>query len=77
MMSGEPNLEFKFKLLYQTIGRPYCKYFAGDERMCLLSENYRSDDEEEMQWHIALNCYGDINICDLPEKFRHLVRNIE
>lgn len=42
-----------------------CRYFEGDELECELS--IMGDYSER---HIACNCDGDINQCDLPEKFQ-------
>ena len=62
---------FKLKLLLSCL-RIICRYFEGDEQACGLSiEYYReADDVEDFECHIACNCDGDINQCDLPEKFR-------
>ena len=55
---------FKLKLLLSCL-RITCRYFTGDEQVCGLSE---LGDFETC--HIACNCDGDINQCDLPEKFQ-------
>ena len=55
---------FKLKLLLACL-RITCRYFIDDERVCGLSElgNHET-------WHITCNCDGDINQCDLPDKFQ-------
>ena len=53
---------FKLKLLLSCL-RITCRYFTGDEEECELSGDY----EER---HIACNCDGNINQCDLPDKFQ-------
>lgn len=55
---------FKLKLLLSCL-RITCRYYQGDEEECELPE---LGDFEEC--HIACNCGGDINECDLPEKFQ-------
>ena len=61
---------FKLKLLLSCL-RITCRYFKGDEAVCGLSEEYASSkDIEYPEWHVACNCDGNINQCDLPEKFR-------
>ena len=61
---------FKLKLLLSCL-RITCRYFTGDEEVCSLSAEYvPKDDTEYPEWYIACNCDGDINQCDLPEKFQ-------
>ena len=63
------NDSFKLKLLLSCL-RITCRYFKGDEEVCELSEEYDAKDTEFPEYHIACNCDGDINQCDLPEKFQ-------
>ena len=44
-----------------------CRYFKGDEEICGASE-YGSDTFDG-EGHVACNCDGNIDRCDLPEKF--------
>jgi hypothetical protein len=60
---------FKLKLLLSCL-RITCQYFKGDEDECGLSLEYIPKDAEDYDCHIACNCDGDINQCDLPEKFQ-------
>ena len=62
--TNEMNDSSKLKLLLSCL-RITCRYFAGDEQVCGLSE---LGDFETC--HIACNCDGDINECDLPDKFQ-------
>lgn len=55
---------FKLRLLLSCL-RITCRYFTGDEEGCLLSQLGNYEDS-----HIACNCDGDINQCDLPDKFQ-------
>lgn len=61
--------EFKLSLLLDCL-RITCKYFKGDEEVCELSEKYFSNDDSYPDCHVACNCNGDINRCDLPDKFQ-------
>jgi len=65
------NNSFKLRLLLSCL-RVTCRYFQGDEEVCKLSDEYTSKDDEYPELHIACNCDGDINHCDLPEKFQYL-----
>ncbi|KKN56278.1 hypothetical protein LCGC14_0574230 [marine sediment metagenome] len=58
---------FKLKLLLSCL-RITCRYFEGDEHQCGVSEKYWCEVSGDS--HIACNCDGDINQCDLPEKFQ-------
>ena len=58
---------FKLKLLLAGL-RITCRYFTGDEEECGLSEVGVKGIFDDC--HIACNCDGDINQCDLPEKFQ-------
>ena len=60
---------FKLKLLLSCL-RITCRYYKGDELECSLSDEYIPKEGEEPEWHFAYNCDGDINKCDLPEKFQ-------
>ncbi len=55
---------FPLKLLLSCL-RITCRYFTGDEEVCGLSElgNHKT-------CHIACNCNGELDRCDLPEKFQ-------
>ena len=55
---------FKLHLLLSCL-RITCRYFTGDEEVCELSQ---TGDFEEC--HVTCNCDGNINRCDLPEKFQ-------
>jgi len=59
-----PDLEFRFQLLLNAVPVG-CRYFTGDEEVYKLSEDCDSD------CHVACNCDGDINRCDLPEEFQN------
>ncbi len=62
---------FKLTLLLSCL-RITCQYFKGDEEECGISEKHW--DENVGDSHIACNCDGDINRCDLPENFqRYLI----
>lgn len=67
-MNDRPDLEFKFRLLLKTIPVT-CRYFTGDGQMCEVTGDYIPEDPRDYQCHVACNCYGDINKCDLPEKY--------
>lgn len=60
---------FKLKLLLAGL-RITCRYFKGDEDECGLSKTYIYKDPEDYDGHMTCNCDGDINQCDLPEKFQ-------
>jgi len=60
---------FKLRLLLSCL-RITCRYFQGDENECGLSDEYIPKEDEDMGWHVACNCDGDISRCDLPEKFQ-------
>ncbi len=55
---------FKLKLLLSCL-RITCRYFDGDEQVCGLSEL-----GDFSTCHIACNCNGELDRCDLPEKFQ-------
>lgn len=59
--------EFKLKLLLASL-RITCRYFQDDEQVCELSVLHWQEDVDDC--HIACNCNGDINHCDLPKKFQ-------
>lgn len=58
---------FKLRLLLASL-RITCRYYRGDEYQCGVSEEYWHEVEGDS--HIACNCDGDINKCDLPDKFQ-------
>lgn len=60
--TNEMTDSFKLRLLLSCL-RITCRYFNGDEEECGASEDYS-------ECHIACNCDGNINQCDLPEKFQ-------
>lgn len=66
------DTDMKLKILLACL-RITCRYFQGDEEECKLAGdwNYKYTDlgEDEYDTHRACNCDGDINECDLPEKF--------
>ena len=64
--TNEMTDSFKLKLLLACL-RITCHYFQGDEEVCELSELSPGAFSE---YHIACNCDGDINKCDLPDKFQ-------
>jgi hypothetical protein len=68
-VTKEMTDSFKLKLLLSCL-RITCRYFNGDEYKCSLSLEYIPKDAEDYECHIACNCDGDINQCDLPEKFQ-------
>ena len=51
--------EFLFQLLIATLGNPKCKYYQGDEELCL---KYKADDGSSFP---TCNCDGKISECDL------------
>ena len=59
---------FKLGLLLDCL-QITCRHFKGDEEVCCLSEKYFSDGTEYPDCHVACNCNGRIECCDLPEKF--------
>jgi len=63
------NDSFKLRLLLSCL-RITCRYYQGDEWECGLSNEYIPEDAEPLECHMARNCDGDINQCDLPEKFQ-------
>lgn len=56
-------MDKKLTILLETL-RIICKYYTRDDEVCLKSE-----DKFEDECHIACNCEGDINYCDLPDKY--------
>ena len=69
-MSDTVSNDFKLKLLLDGL-RVTCCYFTGDEEVCKVSEmgSFVHDDDS---CHVTCNCNGDINQCDLPERFQTL-----
>ncbi len=68
------EVDFRLKLLLSSL-RITCRYFKDDNEICELSEEYAPEQpaDDESDWHRAYNCGGDINKCDLPDKFRDLL----
>ena len=60
---------FKLKLLLSCL-RITCRYYEGDEEECGLSAEHIPQNTIDFDCHIACNCDGDINQCDLPDKFQ-------
>ena len=67
----EPDLEFKFRLLLRAL-RVTCRFFEGRTKACKLSNIYDEDVNELADGHLTDNCYGQIDKCDLPEKYQDL-----
>ena len=63
------NNSFVLRLLLSCL-RITCRYFSGDEDICGLSEKYNAKDTEFTEYHTTCNCDGDIDKCDLPNKFQ-------
>ena len=63
--TNEMTDSFKLRLLLSCL-RLTCRYFKGDEEVCEASESA----VDYSECHIAYNCDGDINQCDLPDKFQ-------
>ena len=63
--------DFKLQLLLSCL-RITCRYFTEDEEVCKLSEKYVPHDTDLIydDCHVVCNCDGDINRCDLPDKFQ-------
>lgn len=59
MRMGKTRIEFFIDLLYESISLPLCKYYQGDEELCL---KYKADDGSSFS---TCNCGGDIRKCDL------------
>ena len=60
---------FKLALLLSCL-RITCKYFEGDEYECGVSNKYW--DKVNGDVHLACNCNGEIDRCDLPVKFQEI-----
>ena len=60
---------FKLKLLLSCL-RITCRYFERDESECGLSKTYIPKDPEDYDGHMTCNCNGELDRCDLPEKFQ-------
>ena len=64
---------FKLKLLLSCL-QITCCYFKGGEEVCGLSEKCVPEDTDIYHYpyscHVACNCDGDIERCDLPDKFQ-------